>query len=101
MRPVLAYRHRPGPLGDGGALAASAYLGSLALAALVTSSPIVIAGAGAGGAVAGLCAGAGAALRLAARWPLGLGLLLVAVNAMASQRGVPVLVHGIALPLLG
>jgi energy-coupling factor transport system permease protein len=101
VRPVLAYTHRPGPLGDGGALAASAYLGSLALAALVSSSPIVIAGAGAGVAVAGLCSGGGPALRLAARWALGLGLLLVAVNAIASQRGDTVLVHGIELPLLG
>src|SRR3954447_2915767 len=101
MRPVLAYTHRPGPLGDGGALAASAYLGSLALAALVSSSPIVIAGAGAGVAVAGLCSGGGPALRLAARWALGLGVLLVAVNAIASQRGDTVLVHGIELPLLG
>jgi energy-coupling factor transport system permease protein len=101
VRPVLAYTHRPGPLGDGGALAASAYLGSLALAALVSSSPIVIAGAGAGVAVAGLCSGGGPALRLAARWALGLGLVLVAVNAIASQRGDTVLVHGIELPLLG
>ena len=101
MRPVLAYTHRPGPLGDGGALAASAYLGSLALAALVSSSPIVIAGAGAGVAVAGLCSGGGPALWLAARWALGLGLVLVAVNAIASQRGDTVLVHGIELPLLG
>jgi energy-coupling factor transport system permease protein len=101
MRPVLAYRPRPGPLGEGGALAASAYLGSLALAALVASNPIVIAGAGAGVAVAGLWSGAGSALRLAARWALALGVLLVLVNGIASQRGDTVLVHGIVLPLLG
>ncbi len=101
MRPVLAYVHRPGPLGDGGALAVTAYLSSLALAALVSSNPIVIAGAGAGVAVAGLWAGAGRALRLAARWALGLGVLLVFVNAFASQRGDTVLVHGIDMPLFG
>jgi energy-coupling factor transport system permease protein len=101
MRPVLAYVPRPGPLGEGGALAATAYLGSLALAALVASNPIVIAGAGAGVAVAGLAAGAGRALRLAARWALGLGALLVLVNGLASQRGDTVLVNGIVLPPFG
>jgi energy-coupling factor transport system permease protein len=101
MRPVLAHVPRPGPLGEGGALAATAYLGSLGLAALVASNPIVIAGAGAGVAVAGLCSGAGPALRLAARWVLGLGVFLILVNGLVSQRGDTVLVHGIELPLLG
>ena len=101
MRPALAYRHRPGPLGDGGAAAASAYVGALALAALVTSNPLLIAGAGGGVAVAGLAAGAGRALRVAGRWSLGLGLVLIVVNGFASQRGDTVLVHGIYLPPLG
>jgi energy-coupling factor transport system permease protein len=101
VRPVLAYRHRPGPLGDAQALAATAYLASLAFAALVSANPIVIAGAGAGVVVAGLASGAGPALRLSARWALGLGVVLVIVNGIASQRGDTVLVHGIQLPLLG
>ena len=101
MRPVFAYVHRAGPLGDGGALAATAYLASLALAALVSSSPIVIAGAGAGVAVAGLGSGAGPALRLAARWAVGLGVVLILVNGLTSQRGDTVLFHGIELPPLG
>jgi energy-coupling factor transport system permease protein len=101
VRPILAYTHRPGPLGDGGALAATAYLAALALAALVTANPIVIAGAGAGVVIAGTLSGAGAALRLSARWALGLGIVLVVVNAFASQRGDTVLVHGIVVPILG
>ena len=101
MRPVLAHVARPGPLGEGGALAATAYLAALGIAALVAPNPIVIAGAGAGVAVAGLCSGAGPALRLAARWALGLGIFLVLVNGLVSQRGDTVLVHGIELPPFG
>jgi energy-coupling factor transport system permease protein len=101
VRSALAYRYRPGPLGDGGAAAASAYVAALALAALVSSSPLIIAGAGTGVVVAGLAAGARRALGLALRWSLGLGLVLVVVNAFTSQRGDTVLVHGIYLPPLG
>ena len=43
----------------------------------------------------------GGPFALAARWALGLGLVLVVVNAFASQRGDTVLVHGIVLPVLG
>jgi energy-coupling factor transport system permease protein len=101
VRPAIAYRHRPGPLGDGSAAAASAYIGALGLAALVISSPLGIASAGAGVIVAGLAGGAARALRLALRWSLWLGLLLVVVNAFASQRGDTVLVNGIHIPPLG
>jgi energy-coupling factor transport system permease protein len=88
-------------VGDGSAAAATAYLGSIAIAAFVTSSPIILAGAAAAVVVAGAGAGAGRALRVAARWGAGLGVLLVAVNGVASQRGDTVLVHGIVLPLWG
>ena len=43
--------------------AASVYLGSFVVVAFLYSNPIVLAGAGAGVAVAGLAAGAGRALR--------------------------------------
>jgi energy-coupling factor transport system permease protein len=97
----MAYRYEPGPLGDGSAGAASAYLGALALAAILTSSPLLVAGAGAGVLVAGFSAGASRALRVALRWSAGLGLVLIVVNGLASQRGDTVLVHGIYLPPLG
>jgi energy-coupling factor transport system permease protein len=98
MRAPLAYAPRPGPLSQAGALAAAAYLGSLALVAFVFESPLVLAGAGGAVVVAGLAAHAGDALRTAARWALALGVIVVAVNGLASQRGDTVLVHGIWMP---
>ena len=101
MRSPLAYVPRRTPLGDAGALAASAYLGSFALVAFVYSNPIVLAGACAGVVVAGLAAKAGRALRASARWGLALGIFIVAINGLVAQRGDTVIAHGLWLPLLG
>ena len=101
MRPAVAYAPRRTPLGDAGALAASAYLGSFVLCAFVYSNPVVLAGAGAGVVVAGVAAGAGGALRVSARWGALLGIFIVAINGLVAQRGDTVLVHGLWLPLLG
>ena len=101
MRSPLAYVPRRTPLGDAGALAASVYLGSLALVAFAYSNPIVLAGVGAGVVVAGIAAKAGRALRAAVRWGLALGAFIVAVNGLVAQRGDTVIVHGLWLPLLG
>ncbi len=101
MRPALAYRHRPGPLGDGGAAAASAFCAALGLAGLVGANPIFLAGALAAVAIAGLLAGARRALALALRWSLALGIVLVLVNGLTSQRGDTVLVHGLVIPPFG
>ena len=101
MRPALAYRPGAGALSRASAAGAAAYLGSMALVAFVFSSPIVLAGAGAAAAVAGLAAGAREALALAARWAVLLAILIIAVNAIASQRGDTILVRGWELPLLG
>jgi energy-coupling factor transport system permease protein len=101
MRSPLAYVHRPGPLGDAGPLAASAFLGSFAVIAFAYSNPIVLAGAAAAVACAGLAAGARRALALSARWGLSLGAVLVVINGLTSQRGDTILVHGVWLPLLG
>lgn len=100
MRSALAYSPRRGPLGQGGALAACAYLWSFALAALAFDNPIVIAGAGAAVAAAGMAAGARRALALAARWGLSLAALMVVVNGLVSGRGDTVVVYGIDLPPL-
>jgi len=101
MRSSLAYTPRRTPLGDAGAFAASAYLGSFALVAFAYSNPIVLAGAGAGVIVAGIAARAGRALRASARWGLGLGIFIVAVNGLVAQRGDTVIFHGLWVPLLG
>ncbi len=101
MRPALAYRHRPGPLGDGGALAASLFCAAPAAAALITSNPIVLAGSAAAVATIGWLGGAQRALGVALRWTAGLAVILVVVNGLTSQRGDTILVHGIVLPPLG
>jgi energy-coupling factor transport system permease protein len=101
MRSALAYSPRPGPLVDASALAATAYLASFALVAFVFSNPIVLAGAGAAVAVAGVASGATRALLLALRWGAALAILIVGVNAVASQRGDTILVRGWDLPVLG
>src|SRR5690606_31784207 len=52
-------------------------------------------------AIAGLTAGAGRALALAARWSAVLGLAVIVVNALVAQRGATIVVRGWELPLLG
>jgi energy-coupling factor transporter transmembrane protein EcfT len=101
MRSALAYAPRPGPLVDASALAATAYLASFALVAFVDSNPIVLAAAGLAVAVAGIASGATRALALALRWGAALAILIVIVNAIASQRGDTILVRGWDLPVLG
>ena len=101
MRSPIAYAPRPGPLSASGALAATAYLGSIALVAFIYSNPIVLAGAGAAAAVAGLLAGARPAVVAAARWGLAHAVLIIAVNAIASQRGDTILFRGGHVPVLG
>jgi energy-coupling factor transport system permease protein len=101
MRSPLAYVPRPTPLGDAGAVAATVYLGSFAIAAFAYSNPIVLAGAAAGTIVAGIGAKATRALRASARWGLTLGAFIIVVNGLVSQRGDTVVIHGLWLPLLG
>jgi energy-coupling factor transport system permease protein len=98
---ALAYVHRPGPIGDAGALAASCFLGAFVLVAFVCSSPVVLAGVLAAAVVVGISAGAGRALAATARWGIWLGVLIVAVNCVAAQRGETILVRGWDLPVLG
>jgi energy-coupling factor transport system permease protein len=101
MRSPLAYSPRPLPLSNASAASASLYLGSLVVVAFAYSNPIVLAGVAAAVIVAGLLADAGAALRLALRWGLMLGVLVIAVNVIASQRGDTILVRGFDFPVIG
>jgi energy-coupling factor transport system permease protein len=61
----------------------------------------VLAGAALAVVVAGLASGATRALGLALRWGAALAILIVVVNAIASQRGDTILVRGWDLPVLG
>ena len=98
---ALAYRPRPGPLPDTGPGAATAFVLAPAAVAFATSSPIVLVAAGAAAVAVGLLAGARAAVVAALRWGAALGALVVAVNAVVSQRGETILVRGWELPVLG
>jgi energy-coupling factor transport system permease protein len=82
-------------------VAATLYLGAFALVAFTSSNPIVLGAAGLAVVVAGLASGAGRALAAAVRWSLALGVLVVAVNAITSQRGDTILLRGWDLPVLG
>ena len=101
MTSALAYVPRPTPLGRAGAGPAALHLWSLAAVAFIVSNPILLAGCAAAVAIAGLAAGARRALALAARWGATLGVVIVAVNAIASQRGDTILVRGPDVPILG
>lgn len=101
MRTALAYRPRAGPLLDTGPGAATLFILAPAAIAFATSSPILILGAGVGAAVVGLLAGARDAVVAAVRWGLALGVLIILVNAVASQRGETILLRGWELPALG
>jgi energy-coupling factor transport system permease protein len=100
VRPAIAYARR-GPLSEVSAAAASAFVGGFVVVAFAFSSPIVLGATVAAVATAGVRAGARAALAIAARWGAALGLVIVAVNGIASQRGDTVLVRGGELPVLG
>jgi len=101
MRSALAYTPRPGRLQAASVPAAAVYLGSMALVAFLFSNPIVLAGAGAAVAVAGLAAGVRAALALSLRWGLWLGVVMIVVNVLVTDRGETVLVRGWDVPVLG
>jgi len=101
LRSPIAYSPRPGPLANSSALAATAYLGSLAVVAFAYANPLILAGVAAAVAIAGLAAGARDAVLAATRWALVLGAMVIAVNAIVSQRGDTILMRGGELPVLG
>lgn len=97
----LAYAPRRGPLGRARPWIAAVFLLPLAVAAFAVANPIVLLAAGAAAYGAGVASGAGASLRMPLRWSVGIGLMVIAVNALASQRGATILLRGWDLPLLG
>jgi energy-coupling factor transport system permease protein len=101
MRSPFAYTPRPGPLQAASPAAAVVYLGAPALVAFVYSNPLVLAAAGGGAVLAGVCAGAWRAVRAVLLMALTLALLIVVVNALVVDRGETVLARLGDWPLLG
>jgi len=98
---ALTFVPRRTPMGRAGALAASAYLGGFVAVAFGFSHPLVLASDAVAVVIAGLLAGTGRALAASARFAAWLAVLMVATNAIASQRGDTVWVRGPDLPVLG
>jgi len=101
MRVALAYSPRPGPLGAASPLQAALFLGPLAAIAFIHDSPFVLVGTAVAALWVASLSQALDALRAPLRWALALGVLIVAVNALAAQRGETILLRGWDLPLLG
>ncbi len=97
----LAYEPRPGPLGVARPWIAALFLLPLAVAAFTFANPIVLLAAGVAALVAGVSSGAGPSLRMPLRWSVGLGVMVIVVNGITSQRGATILVRGFDLPVLG
>jgi energy-coupling factor transport system permease protein len=101
MRSPFAYTPRPGPLQAASPGAAVAYLGALVAVAFLYSSPLVLAAAGVGVTIAGLLAGARAAIGVALRMGLSLAFLIAAVNLLLVNRGEKVLARLGDWPIFG
>ena len=101
MRPQLAYAPRSGPLGSARPWIAALYLAPLAICAFAFSNPIVLLAGGVTAIAAGYASGAGASLKQPLRWSIALGLMVIVVNGLASQRGATILLRGWDLPVLG
>ncbi len=101
MRSPLAYTPRHSPLHRASVGAAVAYLGAFAVAGFVLASPLLLVAAGAGVTLAGLLAGARRAVGASLRIALSLGILIVIVNGLVTDRGDTVLLRLGEWPLLG
>ncbi len=101
MRSVLAYSPRPGPLGSARPWIAAVYLAPLAVVAFTFANPIVLAAAGFAAWIAGDLSGARRSVAQPLRWSLGLAVMVIVVNAIASQRGATILIRGFDFPVLG
>lgn len=101
MRAAFAYAPRPGPLGSARPAVAAAYLAPLAVVAFTSSNPLVLAGAAAAGLVAAAASDALRAALAPLRFGIYLGVSMIVVNALVSQRGETLLLRGWELPLVG
>jgi energy-coupling factor transport system permease protein len=97
----LSYRRRASPLHSARASAGCAYCLALALAALLTSNPAVLAAIALSICLAGLAAGVGRQVGLAALIALPLAAVIVVINALVSREGLTVIARVGDLPVLG
>lgn len=97
----MSYRRRASPLHAARAGAGCAYCLALALAALVLSHPLALAALALAALSAGVAAGVGRELRLAALFALPLALAVALINALVTRDGLTVILRLGDLPVLG
>ncbi len=97
----MSYRRRASPLHAARAAAGCAYCLALALAALMTSNPVMLGTIALVVLTAGLAAGVGRELRRAALFALPLALGITLINALVTRNGLTVIVRLGNLPVLG
>jgi energy-coupling factor transport system permease protein len=101
VRGALAYSPRRGPLGRSRPWIAAVYLAPLAVATFACANPIVLAAAGGAAYAAGALSGATESVRRPLRWALAIGVMVIVVNGIVSQRGATILFRGGEVPVLG
>jgi energy-coupling factor transport system permease protein len=101
VKAAFAYAPRPGPLGSARPAVAAAYLAPLAVVAFTSSNPLVLVAAAAAGLLAAAASDALRAALAPLRFGLYLGLSMIVVNALVSQRGETLLLRGWELPVVG
>ncbi len=101
MRAMLAYAPRPGPLGRARPWIAAVCLAPLAVIAFTFAHPLVLIAAGGAAAAIGVASGARRSIAQPLRWSFGLAVMVIAVNAIASQRGATILIRGFDFPVVG
>jgi energy-coupling factor transport system permease protein len=97
----VSYRPRASPLHAARAAAGCAYCLALALAALMTSNPVMLGTIALVVLTAGLAAGVGRELKRAALFALPLALAIALINALVTRNGLTVIVRLGNLPVLG
>jgi energy-coupling factor transport system permease protein len=97
----VIYRRRASPLHSARAGAGCAYCLALAIAALMVSNPIALAGVALAVLGAGVAAGVGRELRRAVLFALPVAVAITAINALVTRNGLTVILRLGDLPILG
>ncbi len=97
----MIYRRRPSPLHAAAAPAGCAYCAALAVVALMSSHPLVLAADLVAVAGAARLAGVAEAMRRASRLAIPLAVAMVVINALVSRNGLTVIARLGELPIAG